>query len=355
MPVYKQHTVIEIARNLKAFLRLDLGLIRGDLPDLAGKRNQASEALLRSKLDAAHAELRRKERELKAARMPRPEKIADGVEPENMVWIFGTGRSGSTWLRTMMSEMKDHAVWEEPMVGLLFGGFHRNAQEGQLASKKFILGEPTRVGWTISIRNFVLEGVRLANPSLKSGEYLVIKEPNGSAGAPLLMEALPESRMIFLVRDPRDVVASVIDGARKGSWLNSRKDDWVWKATMPDTQPERFAEHRAGMYMGHISGAKRAYDTHKGRKALVRYEDLLSDTLGTMRRVYTTLEIPFDDEELTRTVEKHSWSNIPEDQKGEGKFYRKAAPGSWKDDLTPEQARIVETMTASVIEEFYPA
>ena len=53
-------------------------------------------------------------------------------------------------------------------------------------------------------------------------------------------------------------------------------------------------------------------------------------------------------------VKKHSWENIPEEEKGEGKFYRKATPGSWCEDLTPEQAEIVASIAAPLIEEFYP-
>ena len=41
-------------------------------------------------------------------------------------------------------------------------------------------------------------------------------------------------------------------------------------------------------------------------------------------------------------VEKHSWENIPEEEKGEGKFYRKATPGGWREDLTPGQVEMVE-------------
>jgi Sulfotransferase domain len=52
-------------------------------------------------------------------------------------------------------------------------------------------------------------------------------------------------------------------------------------------------------------------------------------------------------------VEKHSWEAIPETEKGEGKFYRKGTPGSWRDDLTPEQAQIVEDITAPLLKEFY--
>ena len=86
---------------------------------------------------------------------------------------------------------------------------------------------------------------------------------------------------------------------------------------------------------------------------LVRYEDLRTNTLETMRRIYSTLGIPVDEGELARVVEKHSWEKIPEENKGDGKFYRKATPGGWREDLTPEQARIVEKVTAPLLAEFY--
>ena len=133
---------------------------------------------------------------------------ARGVRPENIVWIFGSGRSGSTWLRSMMGDPSRHLVWEEPMVGQLFGDFHRRAEKDNLAPPDFVMADATRRGWIRSIRNFVLDGARYSRPRLGPDDYLIIKEPNGSVGAPLLMEALPESRMILLIRDPRDVVAS---------------------------------------------------------------------------------------------------------------------------------------------------
>jgi Sulfotransferase domain len=88
---------------------------------------------------------------------------------------------------------------------------------------------------------------------------------------------------------------------------------------------------------------------------LVRYEDLRANTLAEMKRLYATLEIPVQEKELARAVEKHSWENIPEEKKGEGKFYRKATPGGWQEDLTPKQAQIVERITAPLLNEFYPA
>ena len=73
-----------------------------------------------------------------------------------------------------------------------------------------------------------------------------------------------------------------------------------------------------------------------------------------MRHIYSTLGVPVNEEELARIVEKHSWENIPEEKKGEGKFYRKGKPGGWREDLTPEQAEMVERVTAPLLKELYP-
>jgi hypothetical protein len=284
-----------------------------------------------------------------------PTSQAAGIDPGNMIWIFGSARSGSTWLRNMMTEIEGHRAWDEPSIGRLFGDFRNRVSEVELRRHDFIMSEVTREGWIRAIRNFVLDCASYSRPTLSSDDYLVIKEPNGSIGAPLMMEALPESRMILLVRDPRDIVASMLDGAREGGWMYERRegsDDWK-RRTRADKDPDTFIRNRSQKYLQHASSAKSAYDAHEGKKVFVRYEELRADALGTMGRMYSELGIPVDEGELERVVEKHSWENIPEEEKGEGKFYRKATPGSWREDLTPEQAAAIERVTAPLIEEFY--
>jgi len=275
---------------------------------------------------------------------------ANGVRPENMIWIFGTGRSGSTWLSSMMGDMSRQTLWGEPWVGALFGNFYYNQDEGLRQNPQFILGRH-RESWLKSIRNFVLDAAGATFPNLKKDDYLVIKEPNGSIGAPLLMEALPESRMILLVRDPRDVVASSMDAHREGSWHYTRRN---LQESLADEEPDAFVQRRAYKYLWYVGNSKRAYDDHQGPKVLVRYEELRADTLGTMERIYSSLGIPVDEAELSEAVKKYSWENIPEEEKGEGRFYRKAKPGGWREDLTPEQVKVVERITAPLLEEFYP-
>ena len=276
-----------------------------------------------------------------------------GIAPlrtEQLIWMFGSPRTGSTWLSRMMAEFDNQERWHEPYVGLLFGSFLYERLEGNdklLHKPSLILGEPYREAWLKSIRNFVIEGVAVRYPNLRDDQYLVIKEPNGSIGAPLLLEATPDSGLIFLIRDPRDVVASRLDAFERGSWSAQNRDfDTVEKL-------HAFTKHLAEDYFKVVSQVQRAYQAHQGKKVIVRYEDLREDGIGTLGTMYAALGIEVDQSQLGAAVAKHSWEQIPDSDKGSGKFYRKAAPGGWREDLSPDQIKLVEEITGPILSEFY--
>ncbi len=279
-----------------------------------------------------------------------------GVRPENLVWMFGTARTGSSWLSAIMGEIGEYSRWHEPLVGHLFGNLYYVRAGHRSEDEHFILGARYRELWLETVRRFVLDSAAARFPEVAGGRYLIIKEPQGSMGAPLLMEALPESRMILLVRDPRDVVASNLDAHKKGTWTADlmKKGGREKPPSLAERRPDDFVRGQARRYVRDVGNAKLAYDAHMGFKVLVRYEDLRADTLGTMKRIYSALQMPVDESELARSVEKNSWENIPEEEKGEGKFHRKAKPGGWREDLTPEQAEIVEGVAGPLLRELYP-
>ncbi len=273
------------------------------------------------------------------------------VNPGNIVWIFGNGRSGSTWLSDMMSEMTDHDVWFEPRVDSVFDLQKLENYSGE----NHILNPRYRGIWLGSARNLVLDMADARFPQITQTRYLVVKDPGGSEAAPVIMQALPESRIVLLVRDPRDVVASWLDAARKGGWVNKQRARIGQEGPpLADSDPDTFVKRHARTYLNNVGGASKAYNFHRGRKAVVRYEDLRADALGTMAKLYKELEIPIVAEELSQSTKKHAWERIPEREKGVGKFYRKAAPGGWREDLTPIQARTVENITRPLAGRFYP-
>jgi hypothetical protein len=353
VPVLENHrSVFEIARGIRTFLNVEEGIIRNPRQEPGSRPNtlKISSASERTstqmrRLKQAGQRIARKSRALIPGAWQAAGEGAGGIRPENVVWIFGAGRTGSSWLSQMMGELGGHTVWFEPWVGALFDPYHLRLEDRK--GKHFILSPRYRSTWLGSIRNFVLDGAGARFPEVTEDGYLVIKEPGGSVGAALLMEALPESRMVLLVRDPRDVVASWIDARKEGGWQDKKGKE--------RNRPSVPVDRRAKRYLQNVGEAKKAYEAHQGRKALVKYEELRADTLGTMRCIYSTLEIPVDEGELIRAVEKHSWENIPEEEKGEGKFYRKATPGGWREDLTPEQVKTVEKITAPLLKELYPS
>lgn len=278
------------------------------------------------------------------------------VPAGHIVWILGHARSGSSWLAKMMNDLPQHKMWNEPLVGRLFGEFYAE-KDGDLRGKSFFLAPDYREVWLRGIRGFMLDGVAARFPRLGQDGWVVIKEPHGSLGSPHLLGALPESRMIFLVRDPRDTVASAIDGQRQEGWTTGgpryRKLGLPKPTKAAETDPDRYAKHRAKRLVIQVGGAHEAYKTHPGPKVLVRYEELRADTLAQMRRIYSTLEIPVDDETLAGVVAAHDWSNLPDEEKGEGKKARKATPGGWQEDLTPQQIAVVEKITRPILKAFY--
>jgi hypothetical protein len=318
VPVFRYPKVSGVARRVRAVLGLEAGVTRAALPDPTGTSAEGTSV--------------------------------GGIAPQNMIWIFGTGRTGSTWLAAMMEEPEGHDVWFEPRVGTVFDPQRFQRHGG----KHFILASQYKDVWLRSIRNFILDGANARFPELDGG-YLAVKEPGGSVGAGLIMEALPESGMVLLIRDPRDVVASWLDATRKGGWQTRRRGEGGRRAeSLAETKPNAFVRRHANAYLQHVGSARRAYEAHEGRKLVVRYEDLRADTLGTMKRMYGELNIHVEEARLAKAVEKHSWENIPEEEKGQGKFYRKATPEAWREDLTRRQVKTVERITAPLLEEFYP-
>jgi hypothetical protein len=376
MPAYRSHTVLEIARGVKAFFTLAAGVTRGEVPD--PESLQSTLQAQTRKLAEARRHIDRQNQRIQQLQSATPAddrqtalhgdirfRVGTGrINPENIVWILGSPRTGSTWLSEILGELDGHALWKEPFFGVVLNLRNNLAHRGYLDSKQFLLGEPYRDVWLGSMRRLFLDVGQVKFPNIAPKHHLIIKEPNGSISAPLIMEAFPESKLVFLVRDSRDVVASLLDAAKKGSWYGYDKfeasvADAVLRNGGPDSpengSQDEFVERLARNYVSNVSAVREAYARHaEGAKILVRYEDLRENPREWVSRICDSLSIEVDEEQLTQAVEKHAWENIPREKRGQGKFHRKASAGGWKEDLTPEEARKVEEITGPLLKEFYP-
>jgi len=227
----------------------------------------------------------------------------------------------------MVSEALEAPLWFEPRLGDVFHA-----------------GIPKNKGWLPDVRRFVLEGAR---HRFGKPEHLVVKETSGCIGAPILSEALPESRLLVIVRDPRDVVASWLDAKRKEGW-STRKGGQKY-----DDDPDRLSVFLAKRYQRNVENALAAFESHRGPKALLFYEELRHNTTETLARALSDLGLDVSSERLEAIATQHSFERVPAEEKGPGKFRRRAQPGSWHEDLTPKQVAAIEEITAPILGRFY--
>jgi hypothetical protein len=168
---------------------------------------------------------------------------------------------------------------------------------------------------------------------------IVIKEVNGSHAADLVMSLFPRSRMIFMLRDGRDVIDSLLDA--------NSADGWRTRAGLGsggfDSPRERLEWVRESCrnWTARINVCMRAYDAHHpALRRQVRYEDLLNDTPAILGDLAGWLSLPDDEPRIREIAARHSFAEVPERRKGRGRARRAATPGQWRESLTPPEREL---------------
>jgi hypothetical protein len=196
--------------------------------------------------------------------------------------------------------------------------------------------------WQPHLRRLLLARIRPHVP--RSAKHFVIQEPNGSEGADLLMRALPRSALLFLLRDGRDVVDSMLDALGRGAWIDQA---FGVGREFDDRARREVVEHEAGRWVLRTKVTLAAFDAHEpARRRLVRYEDLLADTAREVGGILDWLGVsaPYADR-----VAEQSFAAIPAEQRGSGRFHRSASPGAWREHLTAEEQDICRRVMGDML------
>jgi hypothetical protein len=203
----------------------------------------------------------------------------------------------------------------------------------------YFFSDEHRAAWEPLLRDFILDRLALQGDG---GRRLVVKEPGGSQVADWIMSLLPESRLVFLLRDGRDVVDSWLDAYQDGGWIT---DD----GGFPVAPYGRiaFIKWQATVWRFRTEVTQRAYDAHPpDRRVLVRYEELLCEPERELGRVLETIGLHAAPDRLRAAVEKHAYANVPVGERGAGKFVRAACPGSWRERLSEEEQQALLEIVA---------
>jgi hypothetical protein len=222
----------------------------------------------------------------------------------NLVFIVGAPRSGTTWLQRLLASHPRVRTGQESnlfsgYLGPLLRSWRReldNESDPDRATGRGGVGLPcyfTEQEFMEVFGEFAARLLAGVTRGLEPGELFLEKTPDHALFVPEITRMLPESRVIHILRDPRDVVSSLLAASR----------DWgrAWAPRAAGPAAERWARH--------VRAARRAGDgLPPGRYREIHYEDLVADTVGKVADLACFLDLEWSDEAIREAVE----ANRPE-------------------------------------------
>jgi hypothetical protein len=298
--------------------------------------------------------------------------VPEGVTPDvtapgRLAWIFGSSRSGSTWLLRMLAELDRVIPIDDPHIGHHLGVWRpiplawATAKDppklGTLADFKrkkrdYLFSDRFRDTWMPQLRDlisarFAAQGAEdIAAAGGIDRPIVVVKEP-GSHAADTIMDLFPHSSLIFLLRDGRDVVDSWLDAYRDGSWAT---DEGAYP--LDDTGRSALIRWQASVWLHRTEVVQETYAcTDPDRRVLIRYEEMRADPGAALRKICATLGIEASGESLDGIAAANEFSRVPESHKGAGREIRRAEPGGWATHMSREEILEMHEILAEKLDE----
>jgi hypothetical protein len=165
-------------------------------------------------------------------------------------------------------------------------------------------------------------------------------------------------RVVFIVRDPRDVAVSYYHFIRKTKTLpiDATMDDFMEKFLAGNIDPYGNWGENVGSWLGARRGT--------ANFLIVRYEDLQKNAVAELARIAEMMGLAADEQSLRQAVENSRADRMREleqKQRCEHKmlkrsradipFVRAAKSGQWRSELPPEAVRQIESAWGSVMHE----
>lgn len=249
------------------------------------------------------------------------------VDP--LIFIAGYPKSGSSWFAQMLAELPGFAIYH-PMRWAVIDDVNMDKN-----SRMPVYAEMKQ---EFTQRLAIIKGHTWGTP--ENIEKL---------------QQLQMSKCLITVRDPRDAVISAYWYIRN----NPHHYDYGLAHTCSLSE---FIDQKleSGRFEYEFISWLQDWLTNRSKEhsMIVRYEDLLSNTLDTMQQVLQFLGIEITPEAVFKMVSKHDFSNKSGRERGSEdrrKFMRKAMAGEWHDILTKEQNAAVVSVAQPVLAELgYP-
>lgn len=124
----------------------------------------------------------------------------------------------------------------------------------------------------------------LKEVTLRTGKQLVLKSPPHTARVPTLLEVFPDAKFVHIVRDPRVVFPSTVN-----LWKAMARGHCLQKPDWPGLEEKVLTEFR--VIYDRLDEARPLLTAKPGRFHELRYEELVKNPVGELKKVYDALEL----------------------------------------------------------------
>jgi hypothetical protein len=280
----------------------------------------------------------------------------DPSEPP-LAFVVGAQRSGTTWVQRLLGAHPLVAAGQESH---LFSGYLAPLWQRWWDERVARAAGSRRIGLACyltedelvaALRRFAGQALGKLAAARPGARLVAEKTPDHALHLPLIALLFPRAALVHVLRDGRDVVASLCDAHRRGwgrGWAPARAAeaaqrwaDWVWEIRRQSAFFARYVE--------------------------VRFEDLVADGPAALGRLYESLGLPLPAAEAAAVCRRFGFAacaagtapeslvytgecSAPNAVEPEG-FYRRGRPGAWREELSPEEQEIVHRVAGPMLRE----
>jgi Sulfotransferase family len=269
--------------------------------------------------------------------------LAD-YQGQNLVFVVGSPRSGTSWLQRMLSFHPKVRAGTESMVFYNYVGPQLRAWRNEM---RILQKGRDRINGLAAyfrdqeyreiLREYMLSLLTPMIANLGPGEVFVEKTPGHAIFIGEIIEMLPKCRIVHIMRDARDVVASMVAAG----------DSWA-KGSFPTTTTAA-----ALMWVEHVESVRKAVKrVPRGQFYELTYERLFYNTAELLNDVWRFIGVQSDLEEATSVAKANTAEELRRDgafnfpiggeialrsgpvAKVPQGFINSPEPGRWKRDLS---------------------
>lgn len=259
----------------------------------------------------------------------------ESVPYDKPVFIGGCPRSGTTWLQYLLGDTNFFVTARETH---LFERYINDMYKWYFNEQEYSKKEGLHSLYEIEafeqylVLPFALNVLKRIAKSKQDAPYLLEKTPSNALYTTRISRLFPNAKFIFVHRDPRAVVASYKAACSNkwGKWAAKSVEEvcFTWlRYSLAITEARKFSEHIE-----------------------ISYEELISDTAHTIRKVMDWLALDVTDINLNEIVSKNSIANLRSQSSDSWKyderenFFRNGKIDKWKEELSKEEIIVIETV-----------